>query len=232
MADFLAKLKQIEGDAKAKASRDFSGGLDRLAAIMDVLLRRKLFLKDDDQYYCENIPQVAEDLAFTAGALDAAATLDELVMNTPNGSVHDIEVPSRHRGHILDVKDYIHSQLTELPDRGFSYVAWTWVPQKFYYVGRASGKGRVKHLFSHGQLSAAMNKATTLSLLYPSQSTEDNLWDLEAALLYLLAYVGNPPEYNTKDEAMTKARRGKKSLQALSQLFYDIACELQPEQVR
>lgn len=144
---------------------------------------------------------ISEARAYTT-TLDAAAYLEERILKEPSALVVDLRV----KRDLLALQEQIQDlfERGEAPRRGFVYVAWSVRPERFYYVGKAKGVKRL-NLASHGKLARATapGHATHLSLLFPAQSRERVLRDVEASVLRLVMFdKGRLPRLNSKHESV------------------------------
>lgn len=151
--------------------------------------------KDRDDARFNSVGDEARD---AADLIDAAMLIKEKVLDAERGKI----VEMRLRPDLGWVREEILSMFEsgEARQRGFVYVAWSQRPEVFYYVGKAQDASRL-NLAAHGNLAAAAMRATTLSLIFPAQSREQTLLDVEASAIRLVEdLTGKLPENNKRRE--------------------------------
>lgn len=164
-----------------------------------------------------------------ARILDATGYLEDKVLRSETSSIIDVRVKSNLRS----VQDQIeHLFMTkEAPDRGFVYIAWCARPEEYWYIGKAKNDGRL-NLASHGKLAHAIAHATQLSLIFPSQSREEILAGVEAAVLAVIeSHTGNLPKLNDRRERVVE-NNGAEELRLLSKFLGSIADDLHCERLK
>lgn len=171
------------------------------------------------------IARAISDARVHATTLDAASCLDERVLRRRTGQIIDLKI----KKDLLALQEQILNLFASgsAPRRGFVYVAWSVRPEHFYYVGKAKGIKRLS-LASHGKLARATapGHATHLSLVFPAQSRERVLRDVEASILRLVAYdKGRLPWLNGKHEAVPHHAMNE-FLDGLASFFDDLSLSL------
>lgn|SRR5574340_194360 len=164
-----------------------------------------------------------------ARILDATGYLEDKVLRSETSSIIDVRVKSDLRS----VQDQIEYMFVtkEAPDRGFVYIAWCARPEEYWYIGKAKNDGRL-NLASHGKLAHAIAHATQLSLIFPSQSREEILAGVEAAVLAVIeSYTGNLPKLNDRRERVVE-NNGAEELRLLSNFLGSIADDLHCERLK
>jgi hypothetical protein len=160
--------------------------------------------------------------------LDAAETVHEKVLRAKNASVHDLRLKRDLRADHEQIADFFDNMANE---RGCVYVAWCMKPERFLYVGKAGSADRLKNLAGHGKLANAMANATQLSLIFPSQSTDNTLLEVEASVVALVIHsTGRPPENNEMEEGVPICEGGK-ALNRLAAFLKKVGRDIYTEQV-
>lgn len=135
-----------------------------------------------------------------ADLADAADFVNAKVLTADHGKVCDIK--SHSDFHVIQGRILELFEAKEVPPRGFVYVVWSARPEDFYYVGRARGSGRLG-LSAHGKLAHATAKASTVSLLFPTQSRAEIIESLEACVIRLIEEAtGRLPRLNSRRERL------------------------------
>lgn len=221
---FESKIRQLCAKTDRFAMRALSKETRDIANLASAILREEKWA---------NVPirtsnrigaliQSAQDAADEADACDY---LFEKVLEASNGVVCDVRMPANLR----DLQDEIYDLFDrgDAPRRGFVYVAWRSKPEEYWYVGKASAVGRL-NLAAHGKLAHASAYATTLSLLFPTQSREEILRGVEASLLRVItACTGSLPEHNVKRESVP-AGQASRDLGALADFFRNLGDDISP----
>lgn len=173
----------------------------------------------------ELLTGASEDAREAARIGDAAEYVHTRLLGADRASVVDLKM----RLDLRQVQDQIYALFDEkeAPVRGFVYVAWSSRPERFMYVGKAANASRL-NLTQHGLLANAAAHATTLSLLFPSQSKKQILLDLEASVIALIdSWTGDLPELNHKRETVPICSPSKE-LSRLAEFFDSVAAGLDP----
>jgi hypothetical protein len=220
---FEEKLNQmcVSGDREAaKELVHHTKSIARLvAAVLKVGKLAALPIKTQ-----EILTKASEDAREAARIGDAAEYVYTRLL-ADRASVVDIKM----RLDLRQVQDQIYALFDEkeAPARGFVYVAWSGHPERFMYVGKAANASRL-NLTQHGLLANAAAHATTLSLLFPSQSRKQILLDLEASVIALIeSWTGGLPELNHKRETVPICSPSKE-LSLLAAFFNSVAADLDP----
>ncbi len=149
------------------------------------------------QLKIEDTANAAIDAAELA---DAADFVSNKVLTADNGRVIDIR--SNSDFHAIQERILGLFESKEAPPRGFVYVAWSARPEEFLYVGRAKDSGRLG-LTAHGKLAHATASASTVSLLFPTQSRANTIESLEACVIRLVEEAtGSLPKLNSRRETL------------------------------
>lgn len=144
------------------------------------------------------IDTAADEAVEAADIADAADFVNSKVLSAGNGRVVDLKTSADFAA----VQDRIAElfETKQVPIRGFVYVAWSGRPEEFVYVGRAKDSKRLS-LAAHGKLAHATATASTVSLLFPTQSREEIIRDLEACVIRLVEHAtGRLPRLNMRRE--------------------------------
>lgn len=220
MSAFKRKLKEILREAELENKKVFDNSTDDVLDFIEDVLVGEVYLKDSAlDYYARNGTESLMALNFSSFVKDAIGIVREKVIKAANGKIKDIVIPSRLRGDYLKTEEYVSNVIKELPERGFIYLAWNQRPRMFLYLGKASSSRRVENFDGHGKLSTALMKASTLTLLFPNQSTPTSVAILEAAMLAVLGATDNYPELNEKPERLSVGHEGEKHKQAMADFF-------------
>ncbi len=158
------------------------------------------------------IHETADQAVDAADLADAADFVSTKVLSADNGKVVDL----KSNGDFRTVQDRILDlfETKQVPARGFVYVAWSARPEEFLYVGRAKDSGRLT-LAAHGKLAHATASASTVSLVFPTQSRDETIRSLEACIIRLVEHAtGELPKLNARRERLPMGN----SLQQLEQL--------------
>lgn len=164
-----------------------------------------------------------------ARILDATGYLEDKVIRSETSLIVDVRLKSD----LKSVQEQIEHMFgtKEAPDRGFVYIAWCARPEEYWYIGKAKNDGRL-NLASHGKLAHATAHATQLSLIFPSQSREEILAGVEAAVLAVIeSHTGNLPKLNDRRERVIE-NNGAKELRLLSNFLGSIADDLHRERLK
>jgi len=222
--DFEAKLTQICEDVEARANKDLQRAIGHLAKLLVSILRDERWnelSKADLRALAEAIKSSRE----AATQLDAAVYVQDRVLLAQNSAVLDVRLS---HGDLRRAQEEINEafETKAVPKRGFVYVAWRKTPERFVYVGKANSVDRL-NLATHGKLAmAATGDATLLSLLFPTQSREEILFDVEASVIELVrSCTGEKPQYNEKNEKVPQGS-GSKRLVDLAAFLDSIATGL------
>lgn len=213
------KLVAIRENEGRRARREFSEHTDGLANLLSYFLRTARWSNvsaKDNQEFAYNITG-ARSASVT---LDAISFINEKVLSAQNGKIEDIKL----KPDLGDAQSQIHDMFDtgKAPKRGFVYIAWRQSPEQYFYVGKAGTHDRL-NLSSHGKLANTVGRATTLSLVFPNQSSEETLSGLEASIMHLLTlHMDEPPELNAKAERVP-SHDGSEELAELHTFLRNIA---------
>lgn len=189
MAEFESKFIKLLIETRRKAFSEHERALKRFSEDVSriVLADRGKVLVQDDWDSLDELIEVGV-------TYDSADFLLENCLGK-NPRIDDIRIGSND----LDViQERIDEVLDELPNRGFVYVSWSAKPERYFYVGKAGSRGRLR-LRGHGTLTHSFREATTLSIVFPNNSIGDKLEMVETALFQVIKYsTGNPPELSQR----------------------------------
>jgi hypothetical protein len=221
--DFQPKLDQMRDRAFRDGNAELSRNIDSLAKLLASVLRDERW----DSLTKADWRQLGDALlhAREGGRLfDAALCIRDRILSARNSYVHDVRLSKNLDETQNEISDAFENEL--VPRRGFVYVAWRKTPEKYVYVGKAKSADRL-NLRQHGPLAVATQHATSLSLLFPTQSREDILFGVEASIIELVFHqTGSLPELNKRREKVPEAE-GSKRLEALSGFLGMIADDLE-----
>lgn len=219
---FEDKLRQLSDRADAASLAALNRQTRTLASLVAHVLRdgawSTVAAKTD-----KALSDAALEARGWARIRDATGYLEDKVFEPKTGRIEEL----RLRGDLRFTQDEILQRFEtgEWPKRGFVYVAWSQRPEQYYYVGKARGVDRL-NLAAHGKLANATAYATQLALLFPSQSRDEILGGVEAALLALVEFhTGELPRLNERREK-TVPHRGHNSLRELSGFLRTVATDL------
>lgn len=198
---FTEKLVELVEDGDRRGRAALSRAIRDVAGPLAAKLKEREWdvvrLKAD-----RNFMKAIKDANDAADLVDAAEYVREKVLSRSGHPILDIRL-SRGGGQANELKR-AQEQIDKLfdsnaaPRRGFVYVAWSRRPDQFYYVGKAKSVLRL-NLRAHGNLVSAINKATVLSLLFPTRSSEETLLGVEASVIALVqSFTGKSPRNNTR----------------------------------
>ena len=228
MADFRSSLERLCREASRRAEpvlddvfrdlrRHLAAIVDRARTVNDVEVRR--FAAD------------LTDAVKKAAVLDAVEFIlqREILSQRPQrifdfsrdgrGSREFLREMQRKYDHGFD--DYGSA----LRQSGFVYIAWserTAETHRYRYVGKATDASRFEFA-KHSALVEAVGHSTTLSLVYPKKSTQEILYELEAALLHVVEEVEGFPPDNTKREKLNYVSTGRVHLEDAAHTLHDVA---------
>lgn len=200
------KLEQMSDRADASGRAAFDKRSRELAKLIAAVLRDGKWgdLSAKTERALQEAMEATKD---AATVLDAAETVHVKVLTAKNSSVHDLRLKGDLRADQDQIVEFFASMANE---RGCVYVAWCMRPERFLYVGKAGSAQRLKNLAGHGKLANAMANATQLSLIFPSQSTEKVLLEVEASVVALVKHsTGSLPENNEMEEGVPICEAGK-----------------------
>lgn len=219
------KLCQIYDDVEKKCRSDLRRHTRQIAKhVADVL--RDGSWSDVTARADKALTEAATEAREHARLLDATGYLAEKVLGAENMNIVDL----RLQNDLLKTQERILEMFAnkEAPSRGFVYVAWSMKPEKFYYVGKAKTVARL-NLAQHGKLAHATANATQLSLVFPSQSTEETLAGVEASLIALIEFHTNDlPQLNARRERV-RFNQGADELRDLASFLESVANDLDPD---
>jgi hypothetical protein len=216
------KLRQIYD----RLEKDCRCDLQRQIRVLAKLTRDAL--KDDSWRDVSagtdgDIRDAALEARRLARILDATSYLDDKVIRSKFSTILDVRLKSDLKSVQEQILDMFETR--QAPHRGFVYVAWSARPEEYWYIGKANTSSRL-NLVAHGKLARATAHATQLSLVFPTQSRQDILEGVEAALLALIeAYMGEPPKLNDRRE-MVIENKGTEELRLLANFLGSIADDL------
>ena len=218
------KLKRMCADADTFGNRELDARLGDLAALVAAALKTRRWI--DIPIKTQNHLRDAQDAVRSAAELvDAADYVNEKLLSAANGLVIDLRLSKDLRA----VQDDIYGLFEEkaAPRRGFVYIAWRGRPERYVYVGKAGGVARL-NLAQHGKLARATVDATSLSLLFPTQSRDEILLGLEASVIRLIENAtGQLPEWNDQRGTVPPGPASNE-LQVLAHFLGGISDELRP----
>lgn len=225
---FDDKLRQIFDKLEKTSRSDLQRQTRSLARLVAQVLR--------DDAWCnvsaktdKALSDAAADARMLARIRDATGYLEDKVLQSKTSLIVDVRLKSELRS----VQDQIEHmfETKEAPYRGFVYIAWSARPEEYWYVGKANTAERL-NLASHGKLARATAHATQLSLIFPSQSREEILEGVEAAMLALIeSHIGKLPELNDRRERVVE-NKGTEELRLLSDFLGSIADDLHRERLK
>lgn len=219
-----AKLKRMCSFADRESQRTQKSKTRELAKLISAVLKTESW-PDLAIKHQRALDDYASDAMYAAKTSDAAQFIYERVLESSNGKV--IDLPMKKDLKALQESIFNLFEEDRSLQRGFVYVAWSAKPEKFWYVGKANDAKRLR-LSQHGNLARASANATQLSLLYPSKSIEQNLFALEASVIWLIGNrTGKIPELNTKDGQNFPAGTSRKTLRELSGFLKSVANRLE-----
>lgn len=193
----ISKLLSIHEKAGHHARRELRLHRRSLADLVADIIEdgrwNNLSTKDERQ-----LRETLELARRSANTLNAISFLETRVLASHNGKAIDIKLKRDLADAQAQILDKFESG--EAPKRGFVYVSWSQRPEQYFYVGKARTVDRL-NLSQHGKLANTVGRASTLSLIFPHQSSEETLLGVEASILNLLeVHMGNPPELNARVE--------------------------------
>lgn len=164
-----------------------------------------------------------------ARILDATGYLEDKVLRSETSLTIDLRLKSDLKS-VQDQIEYMF-ETKDAPNRGFVYIAWCARPEEYWYIGKAKNDGRL-NLTSHGKLAHATAHATQLSLIFPSQSREEILAGVEAAVIAVVeSHTGNLPKLNDRRERVIE-NNGAEELRLLSNFLGSIAADLHRKRLK
>lgn len=191
------KLRAMVETALAAGSTLGLKNIRRIGATVSMLLTDANWA-EPTQARSKELEEALLETKRSARLFDAAICVNERVLTSSNGAVLDIGLTRDLRRAQRDIYDAFEGG--KAPPRGFVYVAWRKAPERYFYVGKAGSVDRL-NLSAHGKLSRATADATLLSLVFPAQSREEILLDVEASIIELVDSVfGEAPELNDRIE--------------------------------
>jgi hypothetical protein len=170
-----------------------------------------------------------ETLHETAGFLDAAAHVDEMVFESKNGVIHDIPTKTKQRYEAY--QDRVRSEFDSgsISFRPYVYVLWkAKSPSQFLYIGKATDSSRLLGS-DHVKLAASLPLCTNISIVFPHRSNDQNIANLEASLIRLVEFeTGRLPVNNAKRERLD-SHYASNSLESMSDYLFDLGDKLSPD---
>jgi len=161
-------------------------------------------------------------------AYDSASFIHDKILEPHTSKLIDINLTNQNRG-IENLNEIIADALAEYnkTDRMFVYFAWRGKPEEYYYVGKAGSSSRT-NLVKHGKLLEALRYASYLSFIFPAMSTNENIQNLEAALIHLVEFrTGELPRYNQRKETFALHYECGAELKEIRRLISTINRELE-----
>ena len=226
---FEETLRRLSQRAHTGAKRELATHTRDIARLIhDVIERGKSY--EISVRTKDHLTDTILDAKFAAEILDASECVNDCVLRAKNGLICDLRLGGRS---LDQIQDDIHGEFLSgaAPNRGFVYVAWTANPTLYTYVGKASNAGRL-NLASHGKLAHAAAYTSTISLLFPSQSREDTLLNVEASIIRLIEHqTGELPELNVKPEQVPEGSASR-DLQGLATFLDVVADAVEPFDTR
>lgn len=221
---FENKLRQLCAACDRTATRNLASHTKDLARLVAAALKSGRW-EDLPIKTADTLALSAEMAVEAAQRGDAAEFIHEKLLGAENGKIVDLKMRVDLR--VVQEQIYALFESKDAPERGFVYVAWSARPERFMYVGKAASIQRL-NLATHGKLANATAHVTTLSLLFPTQSTERNLLDLEASVIELVrSSTGALPELNTKRETVPTGTLSER-LGHLASFFEERASQIDP----
>lgn len=194
---FEDKLKRMRISANRSASQELRRHTKDIAKLVAEVLHTGCW-EDISIETQQNLNKAAVAARDAADLADATEFINNKVFESLNAHVEDLKVS----GDFRETQEQIRSlfDTSQVPKRGFIYIAWSARPERFMYVGKAGNVERL-NLAAHGKLANSAAHVTTLSLIFPSQSREDVLSGLEASVIRVVEHsTGQMPELNSRGE--------------------------------
>jgi len=195
---------------------------------VDVVNRRthelfSLLAEDAKRFKFEFTPRHGEliaEITKHGRIADSASFIEDKVLGPADAALIDIDLNGIPRT-LERLSEEIEDTLKDnrKADRKFVYLAWRSKPEDYYYAGKAGSNGRV-NLAAHGKLLEGLKEATRLSFIFPAMSTDENIANLEAAVLNLVEFkVGELPKHNVRREKFALHYECGKELKAIRKLI-------------
>jgi len=216
---FEEKLERMCTAADSRGTRELNRNMKELSKLLSLVLHEgkweRLPIKTQG-----HIEDAAGFVLASAELSDAAEYVNEKVLRPNNGKVVDVKIGSDIRRAQAQIDALFESG--EAPKRGFVYVAWSARPERFLYVGKAKSSSRL-NLAAHGKLSNAIAHASTLSLVFPSRSSDEILRSLEASIILLARFTApDGLEFNERYE-LVPLGTATEGIQALASFLQGVA---------
>jgi predicted nucleic acid-binding protein len=213
--------------------KDLCAGADEALGIVNRRTRELFALLADDakRFKFEFTPRHGEliaDITHHGRIADSAAFVEEKVLDPADAYILDIELTGVSRTIerlTREIEDKLHKY--GKTDRKFVYLAWKSRPETYYYAGKAGSPGRV-NLAAHGKLLEALKEASRLSFIFPAKSTDENISNLEAAVLNLVEFTsGSLPKHNSRKEKFALHYECGNELRAIRKLISQIHSQIE-----
>lgn len=211
-----AKLKDL-CSATDGALKTVNKRTQKLFSDLSMNIKNENFSFSDD--YKDHIQEINRcGLAF-----DSASFILEKILDSNKARLVDISLRGLDRD-INTLNPYINTVLEEhnQRDRSFVYFAWRGRPEEYYYVGKAKSRSRT-NLAQHGNLLESLKQASSLAIIFPAISTDENIKNLEAALIHLVEYkTGEIPKYNKRKESFNMSYECRSEAREIKKLISSI----------
>lgn len=217
------KLRSLHDAARKRSSAELARHTRNLARLLASALKDGTWA-DPSARAKQDLLSAADAARVAAYYLDAASFIATKVFSPGYAKIVDI----RLKYDLVEAQSQILEMFAsaQAPRRGFVYVSWSRRPEEFYYVGKARAVERL-NLSAHGKLANTVGRATTLSLIFPSRSTDETLSGVEASVMALIeSHTGRLPELNARAEQVPD-HEGTNELATLRQFLIDVAKSLQ-----
>ncbi len=171
------KLRSLHDAARRHSEAELARHTRTLSRLVASVLKDGTWA-DSSARARHELQSVSEAARVAAYHLDAASFIAAKVLDARHAKVVDIRLKYGLAEAQRQILDKFASG--DAPRRGFVYVSWSRKPEEFYYVGKARGVERL-NLSAHGKLANTVGRATTLSLIFPSRSSDETLSGVEAS---------------------------------------------------